>query len=424
MKKKITVKRFIIFIIFVTMCVSLVACGEDNRTQFIPSSDSESFTEKQLDDNQNIDKTDSFDLSNETFTVANPFSEGYAWVYNYNNYSSESMVIDRSGNILCHSDESYGEFGSEFEEGASFIDFPNDYESNDIIVDIHGNILYTLPNTEECTEECIAKGDGYYLIKRTIKNIDINGTYYVVIDKTGNDLTEPVDVGGYLYSNSEDSAYHGEGVFSVYYPTASNRCDWRLIDINNPSDYLPYPTDKYFNYWIYDHPFKNGKTWLKAEVQRNGDHGWPSGVALYDIHSTEYNLVEAKNYVTCGNFAIADGILYDINGNTVCTIDNYVEKICACSPLSEEGYIALLLEGEDNNYYITYADKQGHVVMEPIKCTGREYGFFDENHYCVVDEGTVTVYKPNGTKVVQVSASNLEHLGDDYIICDNRYYFF
>lgn len=422
MKK--TTKKISALLLAAVMTVSLAACGKTappapNSSESAPTSDGGAGQSA----DKNTGSTDSFDLATTEFKYAGEFSEGYAWVREKD--STIYYLIDRNGKKCSQYD--YGEKVTSdqgaplpVQDGASFIPELN----NGTIVDTQGNELYTLSHTDENTEQFRACGDGYYLIRREKKSFDSNETGYVVINKNGEDQTPLVTE----IERDADCQYLSDGVFSV---------SARFIDPKNPAGLVPYPKDGDFSYSIISkNDYNNniarsekGKTWVSMD-DNTKPNGSVRGIALVDAHTFDFTHISTTNSKNYGSYAVADNVYYDIDGNKT-DISLYGDKAVNYSPISDKGLIAVSLLGEDNSYYLAYVDTQGKEVTAPFKFQSQfAYGYeYDEDHYCIFDNGNLTVYNPDGTQVTQIAVDSdgdkgWLRLAKDYVICKGKYYFF
>lgn len=422
MKK--TTKKISALLLAAVMTVSLAACGKTappapNSSESAPTSDGGAGQSA----DKNMGSTDSFDLATAEFEYAGEFSEGYAWVREKD--STIYYLIDRNGKKCSQYDHGKKvttdrDAPLPVQDGASFIPNLND----GTIVDTQGNELYTLSHTDENTEQFRACGDGYYLIRREKKSFDSNETGYVVINKNGEDQTPLVTE----IERDADCQYLSDGVFS-----ASNR----FIDPKNPAGLVPYPKDGDFSYSIISNDDYNnniarsekGKTWVSMD-DNTKPNGSVRGIALVDAHTFDFTHISTKNIKNYGSYAVADNVYYDIDGNKT-DISLYGDKAVNYSPISDKGLIAVSLLGEDNSYYLAYVDTQGKEVTAPFKFQSNfAYGYeYDEDHYCIFDNGNLTVYNPDGTQVTQIAVDSdgdkgWLRLAKDYVICKGKYYFF
>lgn len=427
MKK--TTKKISALLLAAVMTVSLAACGKTappapNGSESTPISDGG--VGQSAD--KNTGSVDSFDLATTEFEYAGEFSEGYAWVREKD--STIYYLIDRNGKkcsqydhgkkVTTDRDGLYGSAPLPVQDGASFIPELND----GTIVDTQGNELYTLSHTDENIEQFCACGDGYYLIRRQKKSFDSNEIGYVVINKNGEDqtpLVTGIDIGA-------ECQYLSDGVFSI---------SARFIDPKNPAGLVPYPKDGDFSYSIISkNDYNNiahsekGKTWVNMEDYSKSNGSAAKGIALVDAHTYDFTHISGKKTKTYGSYAIADNVYYDIDGNKT-DISLYGDKAVDYSPISDKGLIAVSLHGEDNSYYLAYVDTQGKEVTAPFKFQSNfAYGYeYDEDHYCIFDNGNLTVYNPDGTQVTQIAVDSdgdkgWLRLAKDYVICKGKYYFF
>ncbi len=423
MNKVNKIKKITALLFALTMGASLVACGGSApaTTTSAPAGETAAAVADNgtpPEQNNAPESDDSFDLTTTKFEYAGPFSEGYAWVREPD--SKTFYLIDKNGKKCCFVEldkapaSQDGNAPTPIHDGACYAQTDSTHGK---IIDTQGNVLYTLPSEADNKERFCAEGDGYFLLERHNGSFDSNSNGYVVVNKNGEDQTAVVD---FEDKNVGYFRYLGDGVFT------SDMYD--LIDANNPAGLVAKPEDKAFSYSLgldeeYIIPSKNGKMWITLKEDGQDSKG---GMTLLDLHTFDYTIFDGSEYKSYGSYAVADHVYYDIDGNKY-DLNSYphIDKVTGYSPISEKGLIAIELQGEDDDKYLAYVDTQGNEIAAPFKCAG-SYGLsYDEDHYCVYENGTLTVYEPDGTQVMQTSADgNCESLGKDYVICDGKYYFF
>lgn len=429
MKKTMKAKRITALLMAAVMGASLAACGEGSNK---PGGATESTTQSAIAPDVQMaevqsdppSEDDSFDLTEHKFAYTGEFCNGYAWVSDEN--SRTYYLIDKSGKKYSQVElnrkpgkSSHVELTPVY-DGAFFANTSSHDDRGGVIMDLQGNTLYTLPDEEDNYESCLASGDGYYLLRRHTSDFDSNVTGYVIVDKNGKELTELVTELKPDYSSYD---YLSDGVFAV---------GSRFVDATNPAGLVPYPADGDFTYSVemtYHDPIisKNGRLWVWME-DYSKSNGLEKGMALIDAHTFDYTHISSKDPQIHGTYAVADHVYYDIDGNQI-DLSRYGDKATDCSPISDEGLIAVTLAGKDGHGYLAYVDTQGNEKTAPFKFHGT-YGYkYDEYHYCKYEDGKLTVYNPDGTQVMQAVVGNSGDKGwlilkKDYVICNDQYYFF
>lgn len=424
MKKMNKTKKITALLLALTMGASLVACGSSSSPEATSSEttavDDNSVSQVQIDAPA---ADDSFDLSSAGFVYAGEFSEGYAWVREKD--SKFFYLVDKTGKKCCQIElksvpsMSYTNAPSLVHEGATFVPAAmSNGKVTSMIIDTQGNTLYTLPSEENNYERCLADGDGYFLLQRHFSSFDENTTGYVVVNKNGEDQTPLItDI-----QTEGDCRYLSDGIFAIgnYF-----------IDVNNTAGVVPAPKESNISFSMDKRKSRKndqlssqkGKIWVSMENYDEPNES-SRGIGLIDAHTYDYTFISATDSRAYGTYAVADNVYYDIDGNKI-DLSLYGDKANDYSPVSDKGLIAVHLSGADGNGYLAYVDTQGNEKIAPFKAGS----YYDENHYCTIENNTLTVYDPDGTQVMQTAIGgvvdkNQLDLYKDYVICLGCYYFF
>lgn len=365
------------------------------------------------------------------------FANGICWLkfdgrFAAVNTEGKELFAVYSGQIL---------YASPFENDQAFVAYKND--SGNIVEDIYdkdGNVLYStawLDTSADITEEhIIAQGNDEFLVMRhesglradqwligtinssgeTINEFrtyeyNADGGYVIAVD--GHSLPAWMDTsnfaggaelplnyevcrlgsyGGTLQKIGELPQYLGEGIY--YLPGQSlllRPKDGHLIRMNGG----------------------HGAALGKAE---NGMVLVNSGGGAYyadDINSEEvvehylpfYSKSISPSFMPSSGFA--DGLFfydhnyYDINGNIALELPEFDEFKIFCTEFYGD-YALVVIEGADDNYYVTVIDKSGRQQFEPFM-TKQVSLNMDNGHFASYADNKWTIYDHNGNSVKEVA---------------------
>lgn len=361
---------------------------------------------------------------------ASDFSEGLAWVKYEDAYGVEYIgLLDTTGEITAPNvKKSITSFGSDFSGGYAYINYEDGFD----IIDKQGNVTASNPEGEGFS--VVAAGDGVFFVMQKVRTFDTNEDRYGFMDAMGNwlfDLTPDLvvpssDVGahGLIYS------YHGEHIFSIQFDGRFPYRDYYLFNVDTGvkwkyEDCIPL---KYFN----------GKTILQTReeysvMEDNGEISYSFPKSDYGDFGAVYSegllFTGELDYESrgAGYGIIQSGKFYDIEGNIVIDLSQYalVSREAEGFYSFKEGVAPIMLLGADYCPYITFINRTGEFIFEPIKLV--EYsttvgnGAYCDDAICVtVEDGGSNVdkiLKSDGT----MSELSVNFTGNDFaeaVFCD------
>ena len=419
-----TTNKLFALILAVVMTVSLAACAK--QPAGTPTSNAQEPT---------VASDKKLDLATTEFENASRFSEGLAWVTNL----GSSTVIDKEGNIIYQSEFKVYDSCADFKDGVSWFQDNNDYS----IIDKEGKILYqTKSNTEEDFERILAYGDGNFLTLRHSTGFNKDEYSLGAIDKDGKETgafqtVTPDDTNGILQSKW---SYAGDGLFvnvdevyKVYDVSAGTYIDhrqdknqnWDFLNFRNSNDIKPTP--------------QNGKMWiLISEDSPKGQY-----IAAFDLRSGEvgkkisFSLDEKgkASAAVFGTLCVCDGVYYDLSGEEIAKVDLYQGQVIDRGKFSEAGTAYLEIQDSNGDTYLTYVNKSGEQLFDPMKITTGKFeaqNCIHGDQFAMTEKGsnTVIIYDSNGKEVHRIdnvdnaNVRSVDALDNDYAIIGGKYYFF
>lgn len=324
---------------------------------------------------------------------ATSFSEGIAWVKYLDDYGVGCVGwLDTSGKIFTPEVlMGIDWFGGEFSSGYTYINYKNG--SFDIL-DKEGNITATSPEGEGY--KILTGGDGVYLVRQEIRNIDVNEDRYGFIDVAGNWVYELSAEHPFVF---EDEAYypqvtfyyHGEHVFSVQY-LRNDYSFWTYLYNVDTGALAIYKNEKLLT--SYDgsaFEFHDGYAALYEESKHS--------VAIYSVAkdgkslliTDEYGMIDPmygegliftgeSNYSSKAHVStIENGKFYKPDGTVAIDLSHYTLVYSGAEDLFQfkDGYAAIVILGADYKCYLTIIDRNGDIMFEPIK-VGYYTSYYDD----------------------------------------------
>ena len=109
-------------------------------------------------------------------------------------------------------------------------------------------------------------------------------------------------------------------------------------------------------------------------------------------------------------------------------MDLYQDQVIERGEFSEAGYAPLVMNDQGHEY-ITYVNKKGEQQFEPkaINAGSKATEIINGDYFAVAysDQHVVVIYDYTGQEKHRVeNLGGVKILGDDYIISDDKYYFF
>lgn len=366
-------KKLLIAVIMIMVFVS--GCGKNQNS----NQETNTIENETIDNSEVTEETEKPEIPQDIATTldsANRFSEGVAWVKYYNpnnNYESNVGILDTEGNIITNDQLiEINELGSDFSGGYSYINFD---DGRFVIVDKNGNI--TAESPEDGTYEIITGGDGVYFVYHPVKGMEVNEDRYGFIDFNGKWLVEPC-VNHPLYLKQREKYemnyyYNGDHIFS----SRNDYFDTIGIYDSNTGETLTFEPENMFGntYLSYDdeendEPFiTSDGTLFFYEYPEFGDY------ILYtykDGKLTEIAQSEHHPYYNDGIYWAGDlnnGAFYDLTGNKLLDFSKYKILDYQVDGFYEfyNGIAPVLIDGADEEYYLSYIDMKGEFLFEPIQ---------------------------------------------------------
>ncbi|MEE3492910.1 WG repeat-containing protein [Ruminococcus sp.] len=410
-----TTNKLFALILAAVMTVSLAACSKKPAGAPAPNAQNSTAASKKK-----------LDLATTKFEKASRFSEGLAWVTNL----GSSTVIDKEGNTIYQTEFKIYNDCADFKDGVSWFRDKDDY----FIIDKEGKILYqTKSNTNDEFERILAYGDGSFLTLRHTTGFNKNEYSLGAIDKDGKETGAFQTIEE--YSLGAKWRYAGDGLFFNAEGEVYDVISGKYTNYAKKQD----KTWQYINGEAYDEEFRltpqNGKMWIPIRDEKEGDC-----TAIFDLHSGE--LIKKIPFVfgygrlpMFGTICVCDGVYYDLTGEEIAKVDLYKDQVIDRGEFLEDHQAYLIVKDKNQDSYITYVNKSGEQLFEPMKITTNRFkaqNFIHGFNFAMMekDSNTVIIYDSYGKEAHRIEniSNNKDHtieaLDDDYVIIDGQYYFF
>lgn len=432
-------KRFLLFIIMVSMVLTMTGCGDqtqeesDRKMESSPVSQSEQVTEILTEaptDNPDltVSRTEKYTLTSRDADnlPSKIFYEDIAWANLRRESSNDEItaVINTNGECLYIADDRFPENAeletTPFINGLSAV-YPR--HSNDvvdygfIIVNTQGQEVYS--SFDENTYFCGQADNGLFFIIKHDYNYDHDNWYFCTLDK---DLTlkeTPVQTTQQTTFERANISYITDDMY--YFDT---------------DDILNFNTDSFFSCWdpnrnIVHYAGHNNQyafinnSYLPLELFKTADSSEKIIQELLTdssvVHYDETSLPEEKRtYSKITMKPWHDGSIFreytgdntsqvydyvDLSGNQILVYPDYIDS--QNTNLIEDfsgDYSAVYFEGVDNNYYVCLIDETGQVQYEPIQIKGLSLGYqqCSCNGYVFLHTGKEGIYDiiaPDGSHI-------------------------
>lgn len=399
-----TTNKLFALILAVVMTVSLAACAKQPAGAPDPKTPSPTAAEL----------SNKIDLTTTQFKTAERFSEGLAWV----NYMDCSTLINKEGDIIYQADGRL-QLCSPVQDGVCYY---KKSSSEYGILDKEGNILYKTSGNETI----LAYGDGKFLSGRTESGFNQHGKSIGAIDKNGKEVTDFVSIDDDIYIDLEGEwKYLDDGIF--YEVSAKGEFPWVFdttngkLRNNNTDDSWKFPIEETTK-------SENGKIWVTTGkgLTTFNMHEWEPIKQIDSSKEKSYEITKACSIV--GKTGVVDGVYYDLNGEKIAEVDLYQDQVIERGEFSEAGYAPLVMNDQGHEY-ITYVNKKGEQQFEPkaINAGSKATEIINGDYFAVAysDQHVVVIYDYTGQEKHRVENLDVvKILGDDYIISDDKYYFF
>lgn len=291
-------------------------------------------------------------------------------------------IMDSDG-FFIPVDLEYSNTYSGFSGGYAYVNY-ND--GHFVIVDIEGNIIYESSVEEDTAYKIECGGDGYYLIKKEIKNFDTNEIFYGILSVKGEWIADFTSL---------------DGKYSFTY------CGDNILQVCKEGERISSFVDmKTLNYYT---PAEKGESKYRdlVYIGRAGNEIAITNGILYRANMIEGTIQEIGSKI--GDVKYGDNLFYiidinkadnpryvDWNGNIVIDLSQY-EIINAESFIN--GYAALEIKGKDGNVYLTMIDKMGSFCFEPMKIL--KYGTFSDGYVTVrKDDDSIYIVNCEGETIL------------------------
>lgn len=423
-ERKTTMKKtnkLFALILAIVMIVSLAACSKQPAAT--PTQNAPEPTAAEL--------SNKIDLKTTKFKNADPFSEGLAWV----NYMECSTLINKEGEIIYQAD---GTFDSctPVRDGVCFYQKASDYG----IIDKEGKVLYrTKSNTDDEFEQILAYGDGNFMILRHSKGFNKDEYSLGAIDKDGKETVAFQTVTPDYQNSFIESkwSYAGDGLF------VNVNTIYEVYDVS-AGKFIDHRQDENQNWgFVSKHDFRstpqNGKMWILISESSPSRQSF----AVFDLRSGEIGTKISCNYdekgktssAVFGTYCVSDGVYYDLNGEEIAKVDLYKDQVIDRGEFLEDGQEYLIIEDTNHDTYLTYVNKSGEKLFEPMKITTGKFDAQSCIHgarFAMTEKGSnaVIIYDSNGKEVYRIdnvdnaNVRSVDALDDDYAIIGGQYYFF
>lgn len=334
--------------------LTFVGCGEDKSPATSQSSSTSSISE-----DLNLEASIPIEEATEKtyritgfstpggFSSSTSFSDGYAWISFEeleDNEEELTACINKSGEIQFFTDENIDDLG-EWQDGTCKI--------KNKIINTNNETIF---ETDEEFTKILAYGDGYYAIAKYEHNIDSRKYFIYFLDTSGNWFDTSYDLN---LQNLPDVTYLGENIFGVgnVYINLNTKQATEITDYHCKS---------------IRGKFNNG-----VAIDTSS---WVNGSLIYSdgsVKSLDLNRGIVQGPVSDGGFVYSNTddnknthlYFYDINTETSLEITSYKEGVeikNSDNLYFEDGYLFLSLKGVDGLNYITFFDKSGNEVTEPV----------------------------------------------------------
>lgn len=358
--------------------------------------------------------------------TAQEFSDGLAWVqYEDETGSLITSVINTEG-AVCFSlpigiEPSYM---SPFEDGYAYyrVGETEEYEtSNEAVVNANGTECYRPQNSESSKQWVHIAGlaNGHFFCYVETTGLEAV-TYELALMQPDGTITArmesdrvTVQDGNYDYVD-----YYGEGWYSFASPGWDYRC---IRYVNFEKQKILSGTDA-------------GCAQLFGEFTDGTAMAWQimgkRGPVLLNYVDTDLNVIQEtsidigyeenelgffQNDSTYGDNSIAtlDGIYYDYQGNHVCEVTAYPDLTKTYSRFYGD-YAMLLIEGADEDVYVTVIDREGNIQFEPYDLVANNKSSYEYIEKAIYD-GYLILRDTSGAYVLMDMTGDIVHsIADDF----------
>lgn len=356
----------------IALAFFITGCSAKNDIESLDSAEKQS---KQ-------DKIESIQL-----TDGSDFSDGIAWVKYTDSTKSEKIgLLNTKGEISRITANEITKFGSAFSGGYAYVNYKDKTNTDEalnqfVIIDELGNITGHSPS--DGNYEILLGGDGVFLVQQIIRNMTMNETRLGFIDKDGKWICEPAvhnvlslsDVAQEGYRKGKiHFFYHGNRIFSAYYATdfdytGNNYTCLYNADTGISVEYkgvkFPYRFEDEETIAVSDNAIYCVQTDLTLKLvldnRVDGCVYFQNGIFFTGEEHRSGNL--PMNYIVNGKFYNLDGsVLVDLSPYTL-ILDHRASDLYRF----ENGYAAMVIYGEDKDWYLGIINTKGEFTFEPIE---------------------------------------------------------
>lgn len=374
--------------------LTFVGCGEEDKSVASSQASNISSDSEILNSDTSLATEEATEKSY-LIQEGTSFSDGYAWVsFEEKGSSGEklSACINKSGEIQFFTDEYYL---NEWHDGTCIVGEKSyDYSTECKIINTKNEVLF---ETNETFTNILAYGDGYYAISKYVHNLESKKYLIYFLDTDGNWFDTNYDLN---LENEPEVGYLGEKIFLVGDVYIN-------LNTKQATEYTDYNCYNMFG------KFQDG-----VAVTGNSTLIYTDGTTK----TLELNGGTVQGPISDGGFVYSnsDGdnnvlYFYDISTGNSNKITSYSKDIIyqnGGNLYFEDGYLFLSLQGIDYKNYITFLDKNGNEVFEPIPY----------DHIGSLSENYIVAYSYEGavrTSNIFDNKGNMVLKTDKYLIDNN-----
>lgn len=387
-------KRLLCLVLIGIICISIVGCSSKNAMV------EETIEEATTKIEESTVTTTEPKLVN-LYSDYHDFCDGFAWI-EFNNVNGYFLgCINKKGQMIFQLEDNGIEEVTSFSNGYAYIRYGDSLK----IINKMGEVTSSYPIDEN--NNIVAFGDGYVLTENYKASFDSVLYTYNICGYSGDVLES------FNFNQKEDYytfRHFGKGVFGYY----TSPWEWKI--------YFP-NSDK----WIDFNPGGNRTFYFEDDVALmeidygsgfDSRDGFRGKLRIIDLNGNIKNVIIPEDYGwnwVLSEVAMLNGlcsfeeykeflISYDQASNNFYKLDDtYAEKVIYDNlpePLVfRDGYIALMLRGSDELYYVGVFNTKWELVFDLIQIPyGEIYSLTDERLIVTTETKTV-VYDMSGEVV-------------------------